>query len=62
MKHWLREAVEETEKEWARPFSERLFKVLFVGAAAVITSWAAEKSYDRYTIGRREKQAVEEDQ
>ena len=62
MKHWLREAVEETEKEWARPFSERLFKVLFVGAVAMTTSWLAEKSYDRYTIGRRDKQEVELDQ
>lgn len=59
MKDYINEKLDEQDVEWSRPLSERLLKVLFVGAATVFASWASERTFEKACERKRAKQEVE---
>lgn len=61
MKNFIEGAVTDAEFELERPMTERLFRVLFVGAAGVIATWAAGKAFDKFSGFEEDRQKAKEE-
>jgi hypothetical protein len=59
MRKFIEERLEEQEAEWENPLGERLLKLILVGAAGLLASWAAEKTFDQVVENRRQKKEVD---
>lgn len=61
MNKFITEAVEDAEFEIERPMTERLFRVLFVGAAGVLATWAAGKAFDKFSGFEEDRKKTKEE-
>ena len=59
MHEMLEEHVEEIEKEWERPFGERLLKIAVLAVAGLSFSMLAEWAYDKVRDRREASEDIE---